>query len=72
MPMSGEKSNIAGPDAPNRPVLRPGVGERLRTARAAIGLRQMGLAEAGGVSRATQVSYEAGTTEPTTQYLRDI
>lgn len=71
-PMSEEKSNIAGPDAPNRPVLLPGVAERLRTARTRIGLKQFELAEAGGVSRATQVSYEAGTTEPTTQYLRDI
>lgn len=52
--------------------IKIGIGERIRTARAALGLKQVELAEVGGVSRATQISYETGVTEPTTAYLRSI
>jgi hypothetical protein len=47
--MSFESSSFEGPDVPNRLVLLPGVAERLRTARTAIGLQQIELAEASGV-----------------------
>lgn len=53
-------------------ILLPEISERLKAARTSIGLKQIELAQAGGVSRATQMSYEAGTTEPTTEYLRNI
>ena len=53
-------------------VLKAGVGERMRVARSLLGLKQADLAELGQVSRATQVSYEAGATEPNTAYLRGI
>ncbi len=53
-------------------VLQDGISDRLRQARKAAGLLQADLAEQGKVSRATQCSYEAGTTEPTTTYLRNI
>jgi len=59
-------------DTPNRLVLLPGVSERLKAARTWIDLKQVELAEAGDVSRATQMNYEAGITEPTTEYLRNI
>lgn len=49
MPMSVEKSNIAWPDAPNRPVLLSGVAERLRTARTAI-RKQLRISVAAGHS----------------------
>ncbi|MDZ4058189.1 MAG: helix-turn-helix transcriptional regulator [Polynucleobacter sp.] len=52
--------------------VRTGIGERIRTARTALGLKQAELAEIGSIARATQVSYEAGNTEPTTAYLRSI
>lgn len=52
--------------------LTAGVSERLKAARTRIGLKQVDLAGFGDVSRATQMSYESGTTEPTTQYLRGI
>lgn len=52
--------------------LAAGVSERLKTARTRMGLKQVDLAGFGDVSRATQVSYESGATEPTTQYLRGI
>ncbi len=45
---------------------------RLKEARNRIGLKQTELAEVGHVSRATQISYETDTTEPTTAYLRKI
>ncbi len=44
--------------------------ERLREARMRLGLKQSELSEIGGVSRATQVSYETDTTAPNTDYLR--
>lgn len=44
--------------------------ERLRYARLRLGLKQSELAEAGGISRATQLSYESGGTAPNTDYLR--
>lgn len=53
-------------------LLKAGIGERLRAARTERGLKQADLAELGGVSRATQISYETGMTEPTTAYLRAI
>lgn len=52
--------------------LAPGVSNRLREARMRLGLKQVELATFGEISRATQVSYEAGVTEPTTKYLRGI
>lgn len=53
-------------------VLKDGIGDRIRQARTRAGLKQSELAEIGGVARATQVAYEAGSTEPTTTYLRNI
>ncbi len=44
--------------------------ERLREARMRLGLKQSELSEIGGVSRATQVSYETDMTAPNTDYLR--
>jgi len=52
--------------------LAAGVSDRLREARTRLGLKQVDLAAFGDISRATQVSYETGATEPTTQYLRGI
>lgn len=55
-----------------RLTLAPGVSGRLKEARTLLGLKQVELAPYGNISRATQVSYETGATEPTTQYLRGI
>lgn len=52
--------------------LKERVGDRLREARGRLALKQSDLAAIGSISRATQVSYEAGTTEPTTAYLRQV
>lgn len=52
--------------------IKEDIGQRLRAARAAVGLKQADLASLGKVSRATQISYESGVTEPTTAYLRAI
>lgn len=53
-------------------VLRDGVGERIREARTSVGLKQKDLAPLGGIARATQISYESGTTSPTTDYLQKV
>lgn len=53
-------------------ILKEGLGDRLKAARIALGLLQGDVAALGHVSRATQVSYEAGTTEPSVSYLRAI
>lgn len=53
-------------------ILKEQVGDRLREARGRLALKQSDLAAIGNISRATQVSYEAGTTEPTTAYLRQV
>lgn len=53
-------------------VVKDGIGDRIRQARTRAGLKQSDLAQIGGIARATQVAYEAGTTEPTTTYLRKI
>jgi len=50
--------------------VRADIGDRLRVAREGLGLTQAELAQATGVSRATQINYERGDTEPTTAYLR--
>lgn len=52
--------------------IKADIGQRLRAARTAAGLKQADLATLGNVARATQISYETGTTEPTTAYLRAI
>jgi len=52
--------------------LKAGIGDRLREARGRQALKQSDLAATGGISRATQVSYETGATEPTTAYLRQV
>lgn len=52
--------------------IKKDIGQRLRAARATVGLKQADLAVLGKVSRATQISYETGATEPTTAYLRAI
>jgi len=52
--------------------IKADIGHRLRAARADVGLNQADLAVLGHVSRATQISYERGVTEPTTAYLRAI
>lgn len=58
----------------NSPLLRikDGLHERLKEARMLLGLKQSQLAEAGQVSRLTQISYEAGTTSPNTAYLERV
>lgn len=53
-------------------IIKADIGQRLRAARTAVGLKQADLATLGDVSRATQISYETGSTEPTTAYLRAI
>lgn len=52
--------------------IKADIGQRLRAARTAVGLKQADLATLGNVARATQISYETSTTEPTTAYLRAI
>jgi transcriptional regulator with XRE-family HTH domain len=51
----------------NRPI-----GKLLRLERARLGLSQAQLAEAGGVSKTTQVSYEADSSRPDSDYLSGI
>jgi transcriptional regulator with XRE-family HTH domain len=53
-------------------ILKNDVSERIRRARENLGLKQSELAVIGKISRATQISYESGNTEPTTSYLREI
>lgn len=48
------------------------LGKRLKRERQRLELSQAVLAAAGGVSKATQVSYEAGTTMPDAIYLSRI
>lgn len=48
------------------------IGDRLRLAREELNLSQEELAAATGVSRATQINYERGETEPNTAYLRSV
>ena len=57
---------------PTSLVLADGVGDRLRIARTDLSLKQCELSDLGKVSRATQISYESGNTEPNTAYLRRI
>lgn len=45
------------------------LAERLRAERSRLKLNQAAFAEAGGVSRVTQVGYEAGTSVPSIAYL---
>lgn len=52
--------------------ITPGVALRLKYARLLKGLKQTELAAIAGVSRATQLSYEAGTTSPNIDYLQKI
>ena len=44
-------------------------GEKIRHERRRLGLNQTDFARLGGVSKATQVAYEAGTTLPQIDYL---
>ena len=46
-----------------------GVAERLRIERRRLGLTQVELAGLAGVSHATQVAYEGGSTSPNSHYL---
>lgn len=49
------------------------VGERLKQARSRLGLTQQALADRGGISRMTQVSYESGNgADLSTDYLRAV
>lgn len=49
------------------------VGERLKQARVRLGLTQQALADRGGISRVTQVSYESGNgADPGTAYLKAV
>jgi transcriptional regulator with XRE-family HTH domain len=52
--------------------LKDSLAEHLRLARGALGLKQVEFAHRTGVSRATQIGYEKGVTEPTTAYLRAV
>ncbi|WP_456990189.1 helix-turn-helix domain-containing protein [Lysobacter sp. A286] len=47
-------------------------GEHLRIERRRLGVNQTTLAEVGGVSKATQVAYEAGSTRPDAAYLAKV
>jgi transcriptional regulator with XRE-family HTH domain len=48
------------------------VGDRLRDERVRLNLKQEDLAQAGGVNRNTQGSYERGVRTPDTDYLSGI
>lgn len=48
------------------------LGKQLRLERVRLGLNQSQLAEVGGVSKATQVAYEADSTTPDADYLARI
>lgn len=48
------------------------MGKNLRTERVRLGLNQTKLAEIGGVSKATQVAYEADSTRPDSAYLARV
>lgn len=54
------------------PIVQDDLALRLRTERERLGLKQVELAKLTGVSRGTQVSYEAGKSEPTTGYLKKL
>jgi transcriptional regulator with XRE-family HTH domain len=45
------------------------IGQRLRRERERLGLTLVGLADALGVSKSTQIKYEAGETSPSASYL---
>jgi len=47
-------------------------GNNLRLERHRLGLTQSELAELGGVSKTSQVSYEAGASRPDSQYLSNV
>lgn len=47
-------------------------GKSLKAERLRLGLNQTALAEVGGVSKATQVAYEAGSTRPDAEYLSRV
>lgn len=48
------------------------IGKNLRMERLRLGLNQTSLADIGGVSKATQVAYEADSTRPDSAYLAKI
>ena len=48
------------------------LGKNLRAERVRLGLNQSELAELGGVSKATQVAYEADSTKPDAAYLARV
>ncbi|SDY83740.1 helix-turn-helix domain-containing protein [Delftia lacustris] len=54
------------------PIVQDDLPLRLRTERERLGLKQVELAKLTGISRGTQVSYEAGKSEPTTGYLKKL
>lgn len=47
-------------------------GKNLKMERVRLGLNQSALAEMGGVSKATQVAYEADSTKPDASYLSHV
>ena len=47
-------------------------GNNIRMERLRLGLTQSELAELGGVSKTSQVSYEAGASRPDSQYLSNV
>jgi transcriptional regulator with XRE-family HTH domain len=51
---------------------RTDIASRLRTERERVGLTLSAIAEKTHVSRATQLSYESGTTSPSAEYLCKI
>lgn len=59
------------PMAAKRQDSRP-FGKNLRMERLRLGLNQSDLAEIGGVSKATQVAYEADSTKPDANYLSRV
>ena len=48
------------------------IGQKLKMERHRLGLNQSALAEIGGVSKATQVAYEADSTRPDSNYLSRV
>jgi DNA-binding XRE family transcriptional regulator len=54
---------------PEGATARQAMGARLRSERRRLRLSQTALAEIGGVTKGTQINYEAGKRSPDTEYL---
>ena len=67
-----EKLHTVNDHMSEKLLMRSRVGERLRLERERLGLSQLEFGGVGGVSRRTQVAYEAGEQTPNTDYLAAI